>query len=109
MRGQRNLFDQYLPTPNEVPKGSTSGRNPILISARNERLLYRYYYYTQLLKFNYPDTIATLVQQFDLSELRITVCIQLNYSRLKEIITVEKPSRKFLKATYPWLNWDDQS
>jgi hypothetical protein len=105
MRGQRTLFNELVSPILESPKQTGIGRNPQLIHQRDERMLYRYYFYTQILRKNYQDTIALLSLQFDLSELRVIVCIQLHHDRLKKIAQEEKPCLKLLQKKYPWLNW----
>jgi hypothetical protein len=105
MRGQNLLFNNLL-QPETLPqeKNSDKGRSKELISKRDTRLLYRYYYYAQIHRKQYGDIITLLSDQFDLSEMRVIVCLSDKHLDLKRIFT-EKPSLKFLKDAYPWLSW----
>ena len=104
-RGQQSLFNDLVkPLHPPAEKNSDKGRSKALISKRDTRLLYRYYYYAQLQRRQYNDAISLLIEEFDLSERRIIECISEKHSELKQIFT-GKPEKKHLEKLYPWLNW----
>ncbi len=106
MRGQQALFTDLYSPLTVVPKAEGIGRNKALITARDKRMCYRYYFYQHIKRRSYPDIINLLSHQFDLSELRTIVCMSNNHTFLKKIINEEKPDVKALKNLYHWLNWD---
>lgn len=105
MRGQRSLFNDFLTTVAEPPQPSGYGRNKELILKRDEKLCYRYYFYTQILRRQYLDTLDILSKEFDLSAFRITECLTEKRELLRKIMHFERPSEKVLEKKYPWLNW----
>ncbi len=107
MRGQQTLYNKVFTSEMTEQKASGIGRSKALISKRDERMIYRYYYYTHIIGKNYPDAIQVLSEQFDLSQIRVIVCINENNTRLKEVTQREKPTQKELKKKYPWMNWFD--
>lgn len=60
------------------------GRDSELIALRNEELLRRYYYWTEIRRLRFDDTFRILsTKEFFLSEERIRTIINCNYDRLK--------------------------
>lgn len=106
MRGQKSLFDNFITPVIDIQKETGIGRSKLLISQRDRRLIHRYYYYTQLRRRNFPDTISILSVQFDLSEFRIVTCITTNRDILKDLSS-RKPNLKELERLYPWMNWNE--
>jgi hypothetical protein len=105
MRGQYSLFNNLLQNPATPQiKNPTIGRSKDLISKRDKRLLYRYYFYIRIQRFTYQEAISRLNEEFDLSESRIVICLTQKTADLKQIIE-EKPAVKLLKSLYPWMNW----
>jgi len=103
MRGQ-TLFNE-LTTNDEKPTSlGLRGRNKVLISIRNECLLYRYYYYARLVKSNFPDTLKCLSEEFFLSERTIVDILSNEGVKLKRI-TDEKMSIKKLIEKFNHLKW----
>jgi hypothetical protein len=104
MRGQQSLFSNLL-TP-EVTKTTYTkrGRNDVFITNRDDRMIFRYYYYAKILQLQYPIILANLSAEFDLSELRIIVILNDKHKQLKEVFT-QQPTPKELKLKYTWLDW----
>lgn len=104
MRGQRTLFNDIV-TPIAQPAVKTGlGRSKALIKKRDERMLYRYYYYAQIIRCNYADCILYISQQFDLSYDQIQIKLGEHRELLREIIQ-HKPTVEELSDKYPWLQW----
>ena len=62
------------------------GRDSELIALRDEKLLRRYYYWTEIRRLRFDDTFRLLSsQEFFISEERIRTIINRNYDRLKRI------------------------
>lgn len=75
-----------------------------MIRQRNEKLFYRYYYYSKLLKYSYDVTLLQLTNEFDLTESSLTQYIERNTDMLKKIAD-EKLSRRQLKCKFPHFDW----
>lgn len=68
------------------------GRNKNLILLRDEKLIQRYYYWTEVRRLRFDDTLQVLSErEFFISKDRIMSIIRKNYSKLSDIPT--KPSR----------------
>jgi hypothetical protein len=106
MRGAQLLFSNLIQS-DHLPQQKTSdkGRSKDLINKRDQKLLYRYYFYAQILRKQYGDILTILSDQFDLSNVRIIVCLSDKHQELKQIFAA-KPSVKELSELYPYLNWD---
>jgi hypothetical protein len=104
MRGQHTLFAAILPPPKEKQPGI--GRNPELVAKRNTKLIYRYYFYTQLQpqRLDYSYVINTIAAEFDLSDYRLIIILQENHIELKKVFA-EKPEKKQLQQKFPYLSW----
>ena len=105
MRGQQSIFADILPTITKE-KALGIGRSKELISRRNTKIIYRYYWYTQLQpkRLDYSYIIGELSNEFDLSDFRIIIVMQENHAELKQVFT-EKPQKKELEKKYPYLCW----
>lgn len=105
MRGQQSIFADILP-PLVKEKQAGIGRSKHLISKRNAKLIYRYYYYAQLqpARLDYSYIINTIADEFDLSDFRLIIVIQENHEQLKKVFA-EKPTKKELQSKFPYLNW----
>jgi hypothetical protein len=106
MRGAQLLFSNLIQS-DSLPrqKSSDKGRSKDLINKRDQKLLYRHYFYAQILRKQYADVINRLREEFDLSDVRIIVCLSDKHQELKAIFAA-KPSVRDLKELYPYLNWD---
>ena len=73
------------------------GRSKELISLRNEKLLRRYYYWTEIQRLRFDDALKVLSQEeFFISEERIMAIIRQNCRKLTDIVVqpvskVKKP------------------
>lgn len=105
MRGQQSIFADILP-PIRKEKQAGIGRSKTLISNRNTKLIYRYYYYTQLQprRLDYSFIINEIANEFDLSDFRLIIIMQENHAELKQVFAA-KPQKKDLEKMYPYLCW----
>jgi hypothetical protein len=106
VKGIQTLFTQLLTPPAEPATVRTPGRSRELISRRDERLVYRHYYYLRICKKRYDEIITLLSVEFDLSGYTIVERLQLenNFQLLKQI-TAQQPSLAALRKLYPWMVW----
>ncbi|MFB6454448.1 hypothetical protein ACE38W_04185 [Chitinophaga sp. Hz27] len=106
MKGVQTLFSQLLTAASEDTTRRTPGRNRELIARRDERLVYRHYYYLRISKKRYDEIIQLLSEEFDLSGYTIIERLQLenNFQLLKQV-TAQQPGLNDLRKRYPWMVW----
>lgn len=76
------------------------GRSQNLINKRNEALIRRYYYWTEVRRLRFDDTLKVLAnEEFFLSEERIMQIIRLETSRLEELGTQPVPRIRMPRIT----------
>lgn len=80
------------------------GRSVELLSRRDEKLAARFYYYSNLRKFNFESTINNLHLEFDLAERVIIDRLKSNQEHLDKFFK-DKPSAIELKRKFPYFNW----
>lgn len=86
------------------------GRNKSLISLRDEKLLRRYYYWTEVQRLRFDDALKILSRdEFFLSEDRIMAIIRANCHKLTDIDVrpVPKVRKPRLRASQLSLFTDD--
>lgn len=86
------------------------GRNKSLISLRDEKLLRRYYYWTEVQRLRFDDALKILSRdEFFLSEDRIMAIIRANCHKLTDIDVrpVPKVRKPRLSASQLSLFTDD--
>lgn len=103
MIGER-LFKELTTKKIVVGKTNKKGRNVELIFKRNDCMLYRYYYYSKLMKRRYSDIITLLSNDFFISERTIIDIVSQNSTKLKEIFS-ESLNDKNLQQKFNHLNW----
>lgn len=102
-----NLHHEF--TGGNLPKaGSKKGRSSELIKARNECLLYRYYYYAKMLHWVYESVISELQKEFYLKGDTIPRIIQENFETIKGIVK-ENITVKELAKKFPYLTWNQKA
>ena len=78
------------------------GRSKELISLRNEKLLRRYYYWTEIQRLRFDDALKVLSQEeFFISEERIMSIIRQNCRKLTDIVVQPVPKVKKPRITPP--------
>jgi len=76
------------------------GRNKDLITLRDEKLLRRWYYWTEVERLRFDDALKVLSQQeFFISEERITAIIRENLNLIKDIPISPVPRVRIPKIT----------
>ena len=76
------------------------GRDKELIEKRDEALLRRYHYWTEVQRLRFDDALRILSQQeFFISEERIMSIIRANLNRIKELSLNPVPKIKKPKVT----------
>lgn len=103
--GQRKLFADLQDDSPQEPKKWGKGKRPDLLAARDEKLVYRYYYLSEVKRMRYDDTLKQLELEFDIAVG--TVIDRLSnvlYSKVKEVYA-EKPLASELQRRWPWLVW----
>jgi len=98
---QALLFDGPTTTADEV---EYNGRSPILVANRNRLIAVRYYFYTRMVRRNFPDTYNALEAEFFLSQIQLTRIVA---SFTEELLSLKKnpPTTKQLAAEYPFFVW----
>ncbi|WP_235938107.1 hypothetical protein [Chitinophaga solisilvae] len=106
VKGAQTLFSQLLSSSPEDTPARTPGRSRTLIARRDERLVYRHYYYLRLCKKRYDQILQVLSEEFDLSAYTIIERLQLeeNFRLLKQL-TAQQPGLTALRRRYPWMVW----
>jgi hypothetical protein len=90
---------------NEAETESVSkGRSKALLNRRDNKLVARFYYYAIIRKLNYRDTIAALVQEFDICDRVVLDRLRHNQSFVDELFA-HKPSVTELRKRFPYLRW----
>ncbi len=80
------------------------GRDSRLIELRNEALIRRYYYWTEVQRLRFDDTLKVLSEQeFFLSEERIMAIIRSSCSSVKDIAVRPVPKIRKPKVTSAML------
>ena len=102
MRGVQKLYSPYF--NNEKPTSEGRGRSVTLIERRDRKLIFRYYFYTQMKRLNFEQTIVQLTVEFDIAERTITDRLQ-KYNEFIAKIMRQKPSVIELKKEYPYFSW----
>ena len=105
MRGQHSLFNNLIEPAHFKAPTLKRGRNTELMQKRNHLLMHRYYFYVKIKRKQYQDTLDVLEKEFQLSQLRIVMCMNQNSKTLKEIFN-SKPDVKFLKESFDWFVWN---
>lgn len=76
------------------------GRSKNLISLRDEKLIRRYYYWTEIRRRRFDDALAILSQEeFFISEARIMAIIRKNCDKLADIEVRPVPKVKMPRVT----------
>ena len=71
------------------------GRNKDLISKRDEALIRRYHYWTEIERLRFDDALKVLSEkEFFISEERIMAIVRENCQRVKDIIVKPVPKVK---------------
>ncbi|WP_147323548.1 hypothetical protein [Chitinophaga silvatica] len=106
MKGSQRLFSQLLPTNGQDVGRRTPGRSKELLRKRDERMVYRHYYYLRICKKRYDEIIQMLSEEFDISGHTIIERLQIdiNLQLLKQLATLQ-PDLNDLRKIYPWLVW----
>lgn len=71
----------------EIPRSNGRGRNPKLLTARNEAILIRYYYYSEIKRIRFDDAIAICATEFFLSSFTLLNILQKEDALFSEILT----------------------
>lgn len=92
---------QVSPTEQDKPSGRA-----ILIEQRNQLLLARYYYWTEIRRVRFDDTMKILTQrEFFVKDRTITNAL-LDSSTYLDSLYKEKITTRKLKQKYPSFDWD---
>lgn len=76
------------------------GRDPNLITLRNEALLRRYYYWTEVKRLRFDDALVILSrQEFFISEERIMAIVRENCEKLTDIQVKAVPKVRMPRLT----------
>lgn len=97
-----NELHGYFPPEPTRPK--RRGRSRELLAQRDEKLAARFFYYSQIKKLNYEDTINALVNEFDICERVVIDRLRANQGILDELFA-EKPPVAKLKRKIPHFVW----
>lgn len=60
MKGQRTLFDNMMPAEKRVSK---KGRSARLVTKRDELLMIRYFYYTEVKRLRFDDVLKVISEE----------------------------------------------
>ena len=86
-----------------LPRGK--GRSSVLIIKRDRALVARYYFWTEIKRRRYDDTLAILQnQEFFISERRIENVIRESGEYLDRLLLKKAPVND-LRREYPSFNW----
>lgn len=83
----------------------SKGRNKELISLRDEKLLRRYYYWTEVQRLRFDDALKVLSrEEFFISEERIMAIIRENCHKIDDIVVKPVPRVKKPRITAAQLS-----
>lgn len=86
-----------------LPRGK--GRSSVLIAKRDRALVARYYFWTEIKRRRFDDTLAILQnQEFFISERRIENIIRESGEYLDRLLFEKTPAND-LRREYPSFNW----
>ena len=80
------------------------GRNERLIQKRNQKLVCRFFFYSNLMSLNFSKCLELLENELDLSQSRITDLLADN-SELITLLERSNTTLAELKSAYPFMNW----
>jgi hypothetical protein len=105
MRGQRSLFSDKF----EAAIVKTTKQRPrnFYKPERDEALVHRYFYYIEINRLRYDDSIRQLEREFHITAPRIIAVLSEMQSMIERVIT-DNPTIKELECKFPWLNWRNQ-
>lgn len=103
-RGQKifNLFNEEVEQNTSETK--QRGRDRDLIAQRNEKLLYRYFFYGYYTDKRNSAVLKQLSLEFDLTEERISRLMSELFDDLQEL-RQKPPSIKKMAEKYDFFNW----
>lgn len=108
MRGSNTLFadifhntDSHLPAPKQ-----RKGRSADLIEKRNDLLIHRYVFYSQITpRLNYDFIIERLSEEVFLSPITIPEIIAVNRGKI-HVLRKNDLTRHYFEKRYPFLVWE---
>lgn len=103
MRGQTSLFSKNFVIP-EVKVINVAKPRNYYQPERNQALSYRFYFYCEIKRMRYDDTIKQLELEFHLSSHRLINVLN-EYSGFLQGVVNSKPTVKELEKKYPWFSW----
>lgn len=104
MQGHFKIFQKYVEPRQAKKAAGRKGRSDALIHQRNELMMYRYYYYIKICRYQYMQALQQLEQEFFIKIFTIISILQRNDGKLSRIMH-EKASVDKLQSRYPWLSW----
>lgn len=97
-------LQQYF-VDNKRVNGGRKGRSLELLSRRDLKLAYRFYYYCQIRKEPYESTISLLELEFDIRERVIIDRLRCNQETLDKLFQ-ERPNTSILRKEIPYMMWN---
>jgi hypothetical protein len=104
MRGQQSLYNDFF---GYNPAETTNQQHPrnFYNPARNEMIVYRYYFWSEIKFYRYEKCLEELEQDIYLMQPTLINIISENNKLLADVMKA-KPSLKELSKKYPRLNWN---
>lgn len=100
---RKSQFKDYFKPPKTAP--ARKGRSSELITRRDNKLAARFYFYCEIKKISYADTITRLSQEFDIAEKVVLDRLRINQEELDRVFN-ERPNPAKLRKEIPFLNWN---
>lgn len=107
MRGSNTLFSDIFITNDTLPAPKQrKGRSASLIEMRNDLLIHRYVFYSELTpRLNYEFIIEKIAAELFLSPVTVPELIADNRGKI-HALRRQQPNRLFFQKKYPHLVWD---
>lgn len=100
---RKSQFKEYFKPVRKTPL--RKGRSSELIQKRDNELAARFYFYCEIKRISYADTIARLGTEFYISEKVVLDRLRINQEEVDKLFN-DKPVVSRLKKVIPWMNWN---
>jgi hypothetical protein len=85
-------------------RASRRGRSELRMACRDEKMVFRFYYYAVIKQCTYGQTIRNLSNEFDIVETVITARLKKISGKVDEVFD-QKPTLKYLRDKFPYYTW----
>lgn len=103
MKDAKILFGKKRKYEMKVPRNKSS--TVLAVKRKRTQLIHRYYFFAAHLKMSYGHIVDILAEEFFLSQLTVSRCLNAHADDLRKMHESKIPVKQ-LKYTYPHINWE---